>query len=501
MSTLVPINLPPGAYRPGSLYQAKERWYDMNLMRWHEDAMQPIGGWSETIAAASVDSKPVRSMFSWRINTGISRLMLGTYQRMYVYDDETGAATCSNVTPSSGFTAASSDDARYAWHMDNFGEDILAVLPRDQFAAAGDGKLWQYSAAAPTSPMVAVTNSPIGLRGVVCTPERFIFALGTNGDPRRIDWPDQESLTDWTPTDVNQAGNFTLQTNGKIMAGKRARRETLIWTDEDLWAATYINEELVYGFRQVGTNGAMSARSMYVKGSKAIWMGKNGFFEYDGYERQIPCEVGDYIFGKQPSAVSPANAGIDRTKAAWVFCYANDQFGEITWHYVSQGTTGTGTENDRYVTYNTITGKFYIGALARTAGVQCGRTASFGRPMLAGTTGAVYQHETAGVAAADWGGTLPYAESGPFELGNGDNVMTVLGWVPDSKSLGQWSVILYTGDYPTGSETASASFTAANPTNMRQTGRQARVRFTAVDGTTTHRLGVPRLAVAPRGKR
>lgn len=499
----LPLDLPPGVVRPGSVYQAKGRWYDTSLMRWFEGAMQPIGGWSQLIAAASVGSKPVRSMFSWRIDSGISRLALGTYQKFYVYDGETGAATTTDVTPSASFTAGASDDAKYAWHIDNFGGDLLAVLPRDPFASNGDGKLWRYDSLNPTTAMaVAHADAPIGLLGVCVTPENFAFCLGAGGNPRKIQWPDQAVLDTWTPSDDNQAGDFTLQTNGKLLAGRRARKETLLWTDVDLWAAEYINEELVYGFSLRGSQcGAMSPRSMALVDGKAIWMGKNGFFIYDGYVRPLTCEVGDYIFGKQPTSVSPVNAGIDRSKSHWVFCVPNTQFGEVTWYYVSQGSSGTGTENDRYVTYNYVLDCWYIGALARTGGIEDGGAASFGRPVLGGTTGAVFQHEIAATDEDEWGDAVPYATSGPVELGAGDNLMTVLGWIPDSKSLGQWQVTLFTANHPTASETTVGPFTAANPTDIRTTARQARIKVEAVDGSTTHRFGTPRLNVVPRGKR
>lgn len=500
--SLFPVSLPPGAYRPGSVYQAKGRWYDMSLMRWHESIMQPIGGWSQLIAASDVGSKPVRSMLSWRINTGIARLALGTYQKLYVYDDETSSAATTDITPASGFTAGASDNAKYAWSLDTFGEDLLAVLPRDQFANDGDGQLWQYVALNPSTAMTAVSGAPTGLRGVCVTPERFVFVFGAGGDPRLISWPDQESLTDWTESDTNQAGSFTLQTKGSIVTGRAARRETLIWTDVDLWSAKYIDETLVYGFDKVGDQcGIISPRAVVLQGGKAYWMGLNGFYVYDGFVKKLECDVGDYLFGLQPSSVSPVNAGIDRAKKAWVHAVSNSRYNEITWYYVSQGSGGTGTENDRYVTLNTLDGTFTIGALARTSGVEALSVAAAGRPIMGGTTGAVYQHELAGTQASDWGGSTPYAESGPFELGNGDTLMTLTQWIPDAKSLGQWAVTVYAGNYPTASEGTFGPFTPANPTDIRLTGRQARIKVTAVDGSTTQRFGTPRINALPRGKR
>jgi len=42
---LLPIKIPPGFYRNATQYQAKNRWYDGNLVRFSEGRLRPIGGW------------------------------------------------------------------------------------------------------------------------------------------------------------------------------------------------------------------------------------------------------------------------------------------------------------------------------------------------------------------------------------------------------------------------------------------------------------------------
>ena len=71
---LLPLDLPPGIVRPGTPYQAKGRWYDGTLVRWHEGALQPVGGWS---ALAGTDATkvggPVRGMLAWRLSNAEKR--------------------------------------------------------------------------------------------------------------------------------------------------------------------------------------------------------------------------------------------------------------------------------------------------------------------------------------------------------------------------------------------------------------------------------------------
>jgi hypothetical protein len=92
----VPIKLPAGISRPGTLYDARGRWYDASLVRWHEGAMQPVGGWS---ALGSVPGA-VRGALAWRGPSDVPRLALGTSGGAYVY---TEGGAVSTVTPG-GFT-------------------------------------------------------------------------------------------------------------------------------------------------------------------------------------------------------------------------------------------------------------------------------------------------------------------------------------------------------------------------------------------------------------
>ena len=42
---LLPIKIAPGFFKNGTQYQAKNRWYDGNLIRFSEGRVRPIGGW------------------------------------------------------------------------------------------------------------------------------------------------------------------------------------------------------------------------------------------------------------------------------------------------------------------------------------------------------------------------------------------------------------------------------------------------------------------------
>jgi hypothetical protein len=210
----------------------------------------------------------------------------------------------------------------------------------------------------------------------------------------------------------------------------------------------------------------------------AIWMSKSGFFIYDGYVKPLQCDVSDYVF---------SNINLDqRSKVTAVH---NSKFGEIWWFYPSNA----GIENDSYVIYNYRENHWNIGTLSRLAGTDAG---VFTLPLMVDAAGEVNEHEV----GFDYDGATLFAESGPLEIGNGDNVMSVRQVIPDEQTLGEAQVSFKTRLYPTGTESTYGPYTAANPTSVRFSGRQVNMVVTG-DVLADWRIGVMRLDIVAMGKR
>lgn len=326
---------------------------------------------------------------------------------------------------------------------------------------------------------VAIANAPVDNLGIVVTEERFLFALGAGGDPRKVQWCDREDNTLWTPAATNEAGDIILQTSGQIMAGVRTRGQTLILTDVDAHSASYQGPPFVYGFERVGTACGLLARKAVVSVDVGVfWMGRNAFFLYDGsVVRELNCLVQDHVFG------SINNTHISK---AWAMSLGNE--GEIWWFYPSSGAT----ECDRYVVYDYKADWWAIGELSRSSGVDRG---VFQLPMMIDADNDLYEHEV----GTNYDGASIYAETGPISLGNGDQVMNVTHLIPDEVTQGQVTATFKTRFYPNDAETSHGPYTMANPTSVRFTGRQVRMR---VNGTASDwRVGIMRIDAKPRGLR
>lgn len=527
IETLVPIQLPPGFYRNGTIYEAKNRWYGGNLVRFISGTIQPVGGWRIALDSNGDNLGPLtgvpRSMHAWRASNGDIRVGIATNSHAYAFIN--GVLT--DITPASGFIAGDADSSSTSGvygagtygtgfygvgsnasalneadiaQLDNFGDYLVGVW-------TDDGTLWVWDGDVTHNFAVADATAPTSNAAVVVTPERFLVALGAGGNPRLVQWADQESYTLWTPAITNTAGDFELATNGRILCGRRGRDTTLIWTDADLWTMNYIGGSLVYSFTQVGdTCGIIAPNAVAVVDGRAYWMGKDAFFAFDGFVQPLPCDVRDYVF-----------EDFNDTQAIKVCAVTFSQFGEVWWFYPSAGST----ENDRYVCYNYRENHWVFGQLARTAGFDRGATAN---PMLALPTGELVEHEVLEVRSRYTGldpfladgahladGSLysagtepasetPYLDSGPFEIGDGDRVARVQRVIPDEKTLGDVEATFFTAMYPTATETERGPYSLANPTNVRFTARQSRLRLTQVN-ETSWRVGTIRLGIVPGGRR
>jgi len=492
---LIPLQIPPGVYRNGTDFEASNRWTDANLVRWHNGSMRPVGGWSTRVSSAYAAAP--RAMHAWSDNTAGSNLAAGTYEKLY-YTNVSG--TTYDITPV-GFTAGSEDasvNTAYGgnyygtgfygvsrpnsgvfqeattWSLDNWGEYLVACSTDD-----GDLYEWQLDTGTPAA---AISNAPTGCKGLVVTEERFLFALAAGGNPRKVQWCDREDNTTWTPDATNEAGDFELQTSGQIMCGLRMRGRTLIITNNDAHIATYSGPPYVYGFERVGTACGVIARKAAVAIDQgAFWMGAQGFFAFDGsVAKEIKCDVTDYIF-----------CDINLNQISKAYAVHNSKFGEIWWFYPSQNSL----ENDRYVAYDYLEGHWEVGQIDRTAGVDNG---IFSDPIWADASGNLYDHELN--ASLGHGAYTPFAETGPISLGNGDSVMKVNNLIPDERNQGDVEVTFKTRFHPNDTERTYGPYSMANPTSVRFTGRQIRMRVESAKNVCW-RAGIMRIEASPGGRR
>jgi len=489
---LISLSLPPGIVKNGTDLQQAGKWNDGNLIRWYESSLQPVKGWRRR--SVSAISGVCRALLTYIDNSSARRTVAGTNTNLYVI---TEAGQVYNITPT-GFTTGDAnatqnfgyggstwgayewgvprpDMGAYSvadtWSIDTWGEYALGC-------ATSDGKIYQWTNATGTIAAV-LSAAPTGNTAIVVTDERFVFALGAGAENNRVEWCDQENNNVWTAAATNQAGGQNLTTDGSLLSGHSLRGETLLLTTTDAHVARYTGPPFIYSFQRVGDGcGAISANSCVAADQFAAWVGLNSFHIYDGSVRVLSSTVGDYFFSNLNTA--------QRSKIAGVL---NSEYSEIWWFYPSSNSE----ENDRYVTWNYRDNHWNIGSLVRTAGADAG---VFLYPQMVGSDGYVYEHEV-GFSYDD---QVPFVQSGPIQLGKGDNLMSVTQLIPDEGTQGDVTATFKTRFYPNGTESSYGPFTMGNPTSVRFQGRQVSMRIEAAVNTDW-RVGTMRLDAVAGGKR
>lgn len=537
----IPIDLPPGQYRNGTRYQAKGRWFDGTLMRFFNDTQRPVGGWQRQVATA-LDGVPqdppvemdldgiCREIHSWETAGGRGFLGFGTHTDLYAFS----IGNLERITPTA-FIAGQADtilttatsgkygdsiygillygvgqwnlseqDAADLWHLDNFGNFLVGVFtPGNNDGTPGQMYMWDLvnSVAQPLNQGEVIggftirETAPKAIRGLVVTPERFLVALGADGDIRKVRWSSQENFDIWDPlTDLspepNRAGDLQIESVGRIMAGRAAQNETLIWTDGELWALTFIGGTFVYGLNKRGDNcGLISPGAVAQIDSGFAWMGSRNFYFYSGYVRPLDSDVQDFVF-----------SDFNQLQRQKVVAFVNSVFGEVWWHYPSEAAE----EPDKYVIWNYRENHWATGDLRRTAGVASQSATK--APVLTDVNGAIYYHET-GFQHLDLDNTTilrPFLESGPVEIASGDRVMDILQIIPDERTNlippSNVEATLVANLYPTSPDITVGPIDLLNPTPVRIQGRQVRLRLDEIT-EGDWRVGVMRLDAKPGGLR
>lgn len=493
---LIELNIPSGVFKNGTDLQSSGRWNDAGLVRWHENSLRPVGGWRQR-QAVNIGGA-ARSSLAWIDNSGDRLMAAGTHDALYSIN---ASGTVSDITPA-GLTAGRADagvnnayggglygqeeygvarqdsatplDAT-VWTLDTWGEYLLAMSTPDQ----NNGILYEWQLD-PATEAAVVSNAPVDCSGFMVTEERFVVCFGAGGIRNRIQWSDREDNTSWTPATTNEAGDINLQTSGRIMRGMRARGQSLILTSEDAHSLTYQGPPFVFGVEKVGSAcGLIATNAAASVGGSVFWMGERGFFTYSGGAVQsINCEVGDYVFSE-----------MNKNQKSKISCVVNSSWNEIWWFYPSDGSV----ECDRYVAFDYAENIWMIGELDRVSGIDRG---VFAQPMWFDASGVLYEHEI----GYDYGSQTPFAQTGPLKIGAGDNIMNVVGLIPDEKNQGDVQARFKSRLYPNAEERDYGPFDMSTPTSVRIQGRQIRMR---VEGNASDdwRVGIMRLDARQGGRR
>tara|TARA_R100001460_G_scaffold30138_2_gene59537 strand:- start:216 stop:2021 length:1806 start_codon:yes stop_codon:yes gene_type:complete len=162
----------------------------------------------------------------------------------------------------------------------------------------------------------------------------------------------------------------------------------------------------------------------------------------------------------------------------------------------SNGTHGGGSEYTTGVTVVGNTVQIVVTASTPTLYYYCTNHSGMGGTANTVDGVTIYSHET----GLNYDSGSVFCETGPISLGAGDNIAKVTSVIPDEKTQGDVDLKFKTRFHPNDAETTHGPFNPANPTSVRFSGRQIRMRVEG-DRLAAWRVGAMRLDIKPGGRR
>jgi hypothetical protein len=412
-----------------------------------------------------------------------------------------------------------------SWSLDHFGQILIATVK--------NGKTFKWSPInldpnALTTRATIVSGAPTkSVMSIVSERDRHLIVLGTEtviGDPTKQDkmfirFSDQEDISDYTPTSINTAGTFRLDSGVKIIGAAKAKDYILILTDTSAYVMQFVGPPFTFSIRQVGSNcGAIGQHAIkYVNGA-VWWMGQaGGFFVYDGTVKSLPCLVEDFVFTNKGN-----NLGINYNSGEIIYAGLNHLYSEINWFYPKSGSEKV----DRVVSYNYEENVWTTGSMDRTSwfdatlydnpyATKFNSTGIPTFPTIQGVTNVngsstYYAHEVGNneVSATGVKTAIPaFIQSGDFNLGEGEVFISMRRFVPDFKLLtGDAQITINLRDYPADGAVSSplGPFTINSSTDKIDTRARSRFASLKIANTSTDqnwRFGTFRADVQPDGMR
>ena len=344
---------------------------------------------------------------------------------------------------------------------------------------------------------------------LVSDTSRFVLLFGTTDyasvtlDPMLIRWSNQESVIDWTPSPLNQAGSIRLSHGSQIIAAIQTRQEIVVFTDSSIYSLQYVGPPIVWSSQLLGDNiSIFSQNAVSIASGRIFWMGIDKFYVYDGRVQTLRCDLRRHVFGN-----------INLNQNQQIFSGTIEAFNEVWWFYC----TANSTVIDAYVVYNYVEDIWYYGSLARTAWLDSGLR---NYPQAATYNYNIVNQEF-GVDDNTTGTPVPieaYIESAEFDIDDGEHFGFVWRMVPDLTFQGstaatpQVTMTMYgmngsgsgfnTEAYKAVARTSTAvieQFTNIIYTRIR--GRQMIIEISSDGLGTTWQLGSPRIDIRPDGRR
>jgi len=357
------------------------------------------------------------------------------------------------------------------WSIDTYGNEVLLCAGDYN---GGDGQkiyIWQNDTN--VAPIV-VTNAPTDANFAYESQNAIVALCGKTVRISGIN-----NATTWEVGTLNTAFSDDIERVNRLIRGIRARNTDVLFTEDEVLTLTFVGEPDYWSIDDIMQSDGLYAPNAVCGIEETIyWMGKRGFYRFDGSAVQplANSQNEDWIFQN-------INAG-----QKWkTFCKPDPENKQVWWFFP----TGSSSEPTDYVIYNYQHGHWTLGKRDLTATQQ---PAEIGGRYYSAAQGAIYLDNLEQ-------GTEPlnaYAEiSDSYMLpdsarGRIDNII--------ADGDGSFTITVKTREWPNGNQTIGSALPVTSATKYvipKAAGKIVAFRFESQRCT----IGAMRLLVKGQGRR
>jgi len=324
-----------------------------------------------------------------------------------------------------------------------------------------------------------ITTAPPIIDYMYVDPNGLVVALGTTTvddgqyDPTLMRCSDLGNNRAWVPDTDSYASFRNLRgIGGRLMSGLPTRQQALAWGDDGVGSLQFTGElGDAFAFELLGVGCGIASRDARSEQNGFVfWASKDNFFIFRGigatnlgYPEIIPCSVSEDLFNN-----------IDESQLLKCHVGIVPRFSEMWFFYPD---TRDGDECSRAVTFNWVEGHWHPHIIERTTWCDSG---IFPSPIGFSPEGYIFNHEVGTTANGGYMGW--FAETSDLDIQDGDNLLLVMGFVPDfADQQGSIALTLKGKFYPNDANwVEKGPFTSSPSTrrlNFRMKARQVRFRF------------------------
>ena len=325
------------------------------------------------------------------------------------------------------------------WFFDRFGNTII-MTPGNQTG------LYQWGGLISEAPEL-VSGAPDEINYAFVS-DNIVVTLGYQ-EGNEIFASDQNSITQWVSSSTNQVFQDDIEGAGRFLTHVSVNWTNLLFTENQIYTFKYIGLPLIWDIELLESNiGIISPMARVVIEGVAYWMDDNNFYKWEGGNVQIIPSNSTY----QTTIYNYVFSDLNVSQKSKIFCWYNQQFNEIWWHYPSEASN----EPDRIARFNVQDQTWCPDTMSRTAAEY--PIISLVNPRLI-DVGTLYKHE---IGTDDDSSPMEFTLKTNLRTA-GKDTNTMVGIVPDSLQSGDIDLIIHSQLWPQATATMKEDTVTVSP--------------------------------------